>query len=72
MGWQNVSTVHQAKGLEYDSVILVNNSGDNIEELNILYVGITRAKNMLCIIDYDMLLYCLANCQNLKKSNVLF
>lgn len=72
MGWQNVSTVHQAKGLEYDSVILVNNYGDNIEELNILYVGITRAKNMLCIIDYDMLLYCLANCQNLKKSNVLF
>ena len=47
-----VGTIHSAKGLEYDSVILVGVNGwsfkiDNDDNRNCLYVGITRAKNHL-------------------------
>lgn len=50
-----VGTIHSSKGLEYDNVILYNvdspsfllNSEDN---LNLYYVGITRAKNNLCVL----------------------
>ena len=49
-----VGTIHSAKGLEYDNVILVNvnsklfplNSEDN---LNLYYVGVTRARSNLLI-----------------------
>jgi len=50
------STVHKAKGLEWDRVALINRTfcrtrpgatGPAIEELNILYVAITRAKKVL-------------------------
>ncbi len=53
----NVSTVHQAKGLEYDNVVLVDFPITSTEERNIAYVAITRAKNQLCLIDFDVLLY---------------
>lgn len=60
-----VGTIHSAKGLEYDNVFLLNvdtrlfklNQEDN---LNLYYVGITRAKNKLFIYfeeDYDDLSY---------------
>lgn len=61
LGIENVSTVHQAKGLEYDTVIMVEFPISTEEELNISYVAATRAKNELCIIDWDMLLYFVAN-----------
>lgn len=67
LGIDNVSTIHQAKGLEYDSVILINFPCDNIEELNIAYVGATRAKNNLCVIEYEVLLYIV--CQEDITSN---
>lgn len=49
-----VGTVHSAKGLEYDTVILPNVNTETFklngeENLNIYYVGITRAKNHLYI-----------------------
>lgn len=67
LGIDNVSTIHQAKGLEYDNVILINFPCDNIEELNIAYVGATRAKNNLCVIEYEVLLYII--CQEDITSN---
>lgn len=56
LGIDNCSTVHQAKGLEYDNVILVDMVVNNIEELNIAYVGMTRARNELCVINYEYFL----------------
>lgn len=67
LGIDNVSTIHQAKGLEYDNVILIDFPCDTIEELNIAYVGATRAKNNLCIINFEVLLYII--CQEDIKSN---
>lgn len=50
-----VSTIHKAKGLEYDNVILVDFPVFKGEELNVAYVGMTRAKNKLCIVSEDTL-----------------
>lgn len=56
----NVTTVHSAKGLEYDTVYLVNpiqgmfprsleDTEDTREDLRCMYVALTRAKNHLYI-----------------------
>ena len=45
-----VSTIHRAKGLEFDSVLLVPFSFDTedwLAELRVLYVGLTRARHNL-------------------------
>lgn len=49
-----IGTIHSSKGLEYDTVFLVNVGGyrfkvQSEEDKNLLYVGITRAKNNLLI-----------------------
>jgi len=46
-----ISTIHKAKGLEFDHVILILNSFNinDDEEKRKLYVGLTRAKNRLSI-----------------------
>ena len=50
-----VGTIHSSKGLEYDNVILVNVDTklfklSNEENLNLYYVGITRARNKLYVL----------------------
>jgi len=45
-----VSTIHRAKGLEFDSVLLVPfslDADDWLAELRVLYVGLTRARSNL-------------------------
>lgn len=42
-----ISTVHQAKGLERNNVIIFGLRENSEEEVNICYVAITRAKNKL-------------------------
>ena len=61
LGIENCSTVHQAKGLEYDNVILCDIFVNNEEELNVAYVGMTRARDELCVIDFDAFVGVLAN-----------
>jgi superfamily I DNA/RNA helicase len=55
LGFQNVSTIHQAKGLEYDNVIMIDINVQNYEDLNIAYVAATRARNKLMVISFDNL-----------------
>lgn len=55
LGYNNVSTVHQAKGLEYSNVILTDMALSNEEEVNIAYVGCTRAQNGLLVCDPTVL-----------------
>ena len=66
-GIDNVSTIHQAKGLEYDNVIMTDFVIDTEEEKNIAYVGMTRAKNVLCTIRFDILCYII--CKEKIESN---
>lgn len=54
-GFINVSTVHQAKGLEYDQVIVVDTSISSYEDLNVAYVAMTRARDRLLIINWPQL-----------------
>jgi ATP-dependent exoDNAse (exonuclease V) beta subunit len=51
LGYSFVSTIHQSKGLEYDNVVVVDFELSSEEEINIAYVGLTRAKNRLIITD---------------------
>lgn len=53
MGLENVSTIHQAKGLEYDNVAVIDFESRVDEDLNVAFVALTRAKNRLMIIDID-------------------
>lgn len=50
-----VSTIHKAKGSEFDRVILINSniqlSSTSAEEARIRYVAITRPKNQLAVMD---------------------
>ena len=50
-GYFECSTVHQAKGLEYDNVIVIDTTINNIESLNVAYVALTRAKNRVMVIN---------------------
>ena len=55
LGITNVSTVHQAKGLEYDKVIVVDMEIEEYEDLNVAYVGLTRARDELAVIGFGYL-----------------
>lgn len=49
-GYFECSTVHQAKGLEYENVIVIDTTIKSIESLNVAYVAVTRAKNKVLVI----------------------
>lgn len=51
LGYKNVSTIHQAKGLEYNNVVVLDMEKTSLEEINIAYVACTRAQNGLMICD---------------------
>ena len=53
-GYQKASTIHQAKGLEYKSVILTqfDINPEIPEEVNVAYVGMTRAEDLLLVADF--------------------
>lgn len=51
LGYPFVSTIHQSKGLEYDNVAVIDFELSSDEEINIAYVGLTRARNRLIIAD---------------------
>lgn len=55
LGYRNVSTIHQAKGLEYANVIVTDMELNSDEEINIAYVACTRAQNGLLICSADLL-----------------
>lgn len=55
LGWSDVSTIHQAKGLEYQNVILLDMGIKDKEDINIAYVGATRAEDNLMVIGFQQL-----------------
>lgn len=55
MGYLNTSTIHQAKGLEYDNVIVVDTEIATLEDLNVAYVALTRAKDGLFVLNWPQL-----------------
>ena len=60
LGYKNVSTVHQAKGLEYSDVVFTDCYLASEEEINIAYVACTRAENSLLVTSYDIFFEILA------------
>lgn len=74
MGIERVSTVHQAKGLEYGNVVLVDFEQKNEEDYNIAYVAMTRARDKLYVVDWNTMLYTVGNmnCGTIETNNILF
>lgn len=52
-GYFETSTIHQAKGLEYNNVIVIDTTITETEDLNIAYVAMTRARDNLFIINWQ-------------------
>lgn len=50
------STIHAAKGLEYDNVLVVDSTLREREDLNVAYVALTRARDNLFVINWNQLL----------------
>jgi len=59
LGYLQVSTIHQAKGLEYDNVVLVDCEINSIDDLNVMYVGETRARDGLFVASLPQITNCL-------------
>lgn len=55
IGYEKVSTIHKAKGLEFEAVIVCDFGIDGQENINVAYVALTRAKNRLMVIDHELL-----------------
>ena len=49
-------TIHQAKGLEYGDVLVIDSPITTSEDLNIAYVALTRAKNSLLVAPWEKML----------------
>lgn len=59
--YYTAETIHQAKGLEYDNVIVIDTAIKEEEDLNIAYVALTRAKNSMLVISWPQFEYYLLN-----------
>jgi superfamily I DNA/RNA helicase len=56
IGFYNISTIHKAKGLEFENVIVVDFEIESDEDVNVGYVALTRAKNRMMIVGFQSLL----------------
>ena len=52
LGYFRVSTIHQAKGLEYKDVIVIDGEMPSSEDLNVSYVAMTRARDNLAVVNF--------------------
>ena len=53
--YYTAETIHQAKGLEYTNVLVVDSVISSSEDLNIAYVALTRARNSVMVISWPQL-----------------
>lgn len=66
LGLKNAMTIHQAKGLEYKNVLLVDFQIQTDEDKNVAYVGMTRAKDKLIVAHFETLINNLKYCNKDK------
>jgi superfamily I DNA/RNA helicase len=66
LGLLNAMTIHQAKGLEFKNVLLVDFQIMTEEDKNVAYVGLTRAKDKIIVAHYETLLNNLKYCDRKK------
>lgn len=75
LGYDKVQTIHQAKGLEYKSVIVTDFEINGTEDINIAYVAMTRAETDLLAANYSAFVKILTELKeegNLRNYNSLF
>ena len=69
LGYNNVQTIHQAKGLEYPVVIVTDFEIRGIEDVNISYVAMTRAESHLLAANYGAFIKILEKLKSANKLN---
>jgi len=52
-GYFEASTIHQAKGLEYKNVLVIDTTISSTEDLNIAYVALTRAEDNVFVVNWQ-------------------
>lgn len=55
LGFEKVSTIHKAKGLEFKNVIVCDFGIDGQENINVAYVALTRAQDRLMVVNHELL-----------------
>ena len=65
-----IKKVHAVK-ISEDSLCVKTACIDTEEEKNVAYVGMTRAKNTLCLIKFEVLTYIICN-EKIESNNKLF
>lgn len=53
LGYPNADTIHSAKGLEYPNVLVLDTPILGLEDLNVAYVALTRARDKLFVINWQ-------------------
>lgn len=61
LGFDNVTTIHKAKGLEFENVIVADFEINDEESINVAFVALTRAQNREIVINFETLLMSLGN-----------
>jgi superfamily I DNA/RNA helicase len=56
LGFLDVLTIHKAKGLEFDNVIIIDFNIEEEESINVAFVALTRAKNREVIMTFEALI----------------
>lgn len=53
LNYPNADTIHGAKGLEYPNVIVIDTPITTLEDLNVAYVALTRARDRVLVINWQ-------------------
>lgn len=53
LGVHSAMTVHKAKGLEFDNVVVVDFSIEDDEAVNVAFVALTRARNKQIVVNFE-------------------
>jgi DNA helicase-2/ATP-dependent DNA helicase PcrA len=56
LGYRDAMTIHKAKGLEFDNVVVVDFPIEDEEAINVAFVALTRAKNKQVVMTFEALL----------------
>jgi len=66
LGLKNATTIHQAKGIEFKNVLLIDFEVQNEEDKNVAYVALTRAKDKLIVCHFETLINNVKHCDKKK------
>jgi superfamily I DNA/RNA helicase len=71
LGYHDAMTIHKAKGLEFDNVVVVDFPIEDEEAINVAFVALTRARNKQIVMTFEGLLRVLEVLPNDAKTKTI-